>query len=155
MRCTEETLTPIALAIAAEVQWVASLGGGAAVSATTLSITAWLSGFTRDGRVLSRNSPATPSCMKRSCQRHTQVFDLPVRRMISTVPSPSADSRTISARQTCFCGALRSRTIASRRRRSDALNVMDIPARMRLIRMPTARGESPAGFKCQMLSTSV
>ena len=26
--------------------------------------------------------------MKRSCQRHTQVFDLPVRRMIALVPTP-------------------------------------------------------------------
>lgn len=26
---------------------------------------------------------------KRSCQRHAQVFDLPVRRMTSTVPLPS------------------------------------------------------------------
>ena len=31
--------------------------------------------------------------MKRSCQRQTQVFDLPVRRMISLVPTPSALSR--------------------------------------------------------------
>jgi hypothetical protein len=50
-----------------------------------------------------------PACMKRSCQRHTQVFDLPVRRMISLVPTPSALNRTISARQTCLCGVLRSR----------------------------------------------
>ena len=33
--------------------------------------------------------------MKRSCQRHTQVFDLPVRRIISLVPTPSALNRTI------------------------------------------------------------
>ena len=58
----------------------------------------------REGRVLSRSRPSTPSSTKRSCQRQTQVFDLPVRRMISTVPTPSAVSRTISARQTCFCG---------------------------------------------------
>ena len=37
-----------------------------------------------------------------SCQRQTQVFDLPVRRMISTVPKPVAESSTISARQACF-----------------------------------------------------
>ena len=91
-----------ALAMAAEVQWVASCGGGVAVSATTRSIASWPSGFTRDGRVLSRNSPATPVFMNRSCQRHTQVFDLAVRRMISAVPTPSADSNTIFARQTCF-----------------------------------------------------
>jgi hypothetical protein len=35
----------------------------------------WLrwNGFKWDGRVLSRSSPSTPSCMKRSCQRHTAV----------------------------------------------------------------------------------
>ena len=70
------------------------------------------SGGMREGRVLSRSRPSNPSCMKRSCQRQTQVFDLPVRRMISLVPTPSAVSSTISARQTCFCGALRSRTSA-------------------------------------------
>ena len=56
--------------------------------------------------------------MKRSCQRQTQVFDLPVRRMISLVPTPSALNRTISARQTCLCGVLRSRASAFRRRSS-------------------------------------
>ena len=35
MRCTEETLTPTAAAMAAEVRWVASCGGSAVVSATT------------------------------------------------------------------------------------------------------------------------
>ena len=43
----------------------------------------------------------------RSCQRQTQVFDLPVRRMISLVPTPSALERMIAARQACFCEALR------------------------------------------------
>jgi len=93
---------PTAFAMAAAVQCVASCGGSAAVSATTLSITSWPSGATREGRVLSRKRPSTPSSAKRSCQRQTQVFDLPVRRMISTVPTPCALSSTISARQTCF-----------------------------------------------------
>ena len=35
---------------------------------------------------MSRNSPSTPSSAKRSCQRQTQVLDLPIRRLISTVP---------------------------------------------------------------------
>jgi hypothetical protein len=35
----------------------------------------------------------------------------PDRRMISVVPQPSAVARMILARQTCFCGALRSATI--------------------------------------------
>src|ERR1019366_3509647 len=91
--------------------------------------------------------------MKRSCQRHTQVFDLPVRRMISLVPKPSALNRTISARQTCLCGALRSRARAFRRRRSAGLRVIDIPVRMRQTRMHPVRWESPPGFKCQTRST--
>ena len=41
---------------------------------------------------------------KASCQRHTQVFDLPVRRMISIVPQPAAVRSMIRARQTCFWG---------------------------------------------------
>ena len=52
---------PVALAMAAAVQWVASCGGSVAVSATTLSIISWPSGLTREGRVLSRNRPSTPS----------------------------------------------------------------------------------------------
>jgi hypothetical protein len=91
--------------------------------------------------------------MKRSCQRHTQAFDLPVRRMISLVPTPSALNRTISARQTCLCGVLRSRASAFRRRRSAGLRVMEIPVRMRQTRMHSAPGESPPGFKCQTQST--
>jgi hypothetical protein len=42
--------------------------------------------------------------MNRSCQRRTQVFDLPVDAMIAPVPTPSADNSTIRARQTRFCG---------------------------------------------------
>ena len=49
----------------------------------------------REGRVLSRRSPSKPSAMKRSCQRQTQVFDVPVWRMIALVPKPSADRSTI------------------------------------------------------------
>lgn len=43
----------------------------------------------REGRVLSRNSPAMPSRMNRSCQRHTEVLLLPVRGVTSTVPRPA------------------------------------------------------------------
>src|SRR5450759_4169391 len=91
--------------------------------------------------------------MKRSCQRHTQVFDLPVRRMISLVLTPSALNSTISARQTCLCGVLRSRASTFRRRRSAGLRVMEIPVRMRQTRMHRVRWESPPGFKCQTQST--
>ena len=88
------------------VQWVVSPGGSASVSPTTRPAIAGGSGATRDGRVLSRNSPSTTSCMKRSCQRHRQVLLLPLRRMISLVPSPSAVNRTIRARHTCFLRAV-------------------------------------------------
>jgi hypothetical protein len=51
-------------------------------------------GAIREGRLLSRKRPSMPSCAKRFCRRKTQVFDLPVRRMISFVPTPAADRRT-------------------------------------------------------------
>ena len=63
----------------------------------------------REGRVLSRVSPATPSAIKRCCQRQTTVLPLATARMIAMVPSPSLLSSTIRARHTCFCGLLRSR----------------------------------------------
>src|SRR5215203_2265056 len=93
--------------------------------------------------------------MKRSCQRQTQVFDLPIRRMILLVPTPSALKRRISARQTCLCGALRSRASTFRRRRSAGLRAMEIPVRMRQTRMHPVRWESLPGFKCQTQSTRV
>ena len=81
--------------------------------------------------VLSRSRPSTPSAMNRACQRQTQGFDLPVRRMISTVPAPSAVARMTPARQTCFCGLFRSATTASNRARSAALTSTVIPSRIR------------------------
>ena len=104
MRWTELTLMPADFAIIAAVQWVVSAGGSVSVSATTRSATSGPSSRTRDGRVLSRRSPSTPSLMNRACQRQTQGFDLPVRRMIPAVPKPSAVARMMPARHTCFCG---------------------------------------------------
>jgi hypothetical protein len=108
MRWTELKLSPTAFAIRAPVQWVVSPGGSPSVSATTRSAVSAPSGFMREGRVLSRSSRSNPSSIKRSCQRQTQVLDFLVRLMISFVPTPSAVNSTISARQTCFCGMLRS-----------------------------------------------
>ena len=85
------------------------------------------SGLIREGRVLSRTRPSNPSSRKRSCQRQTQVLDLAVRRMISFVPTPSAVNSTISALQTCFCGALRSCTTALSRRISADETERDFP----------------------------
>lgn len=110
-------------------------------------------GLMRDGLVLSRRRPSNPSSAKRSCQRHTQVLDLSVRRMISLVPKPSALSTTIRQHQTCFWGALRSSTTPIRRRRSAGEIVMGIPVRMRQTRTPSTKRESQIGFKCQILST--
>jgi hypothetical protein len=90
MRCTELPLTPACSAIAALAQWVASCGGSSRVRATIRSATEGSSLGMREGRVLSRRSPSTPSAANRSCQRQTQVLDLPVSRMIAFVPMPSA-----------------------------------------------------------------
>ena len=88
--------------MARPVHWVVSPGGSASVKATIRSPTSGPNGATREGRVLSRNSPSTPSLAKRSCQRQTAVLLLPVRRMTAFVPSPSAVASTIAERQTCF-----------------------------------------------------
>jgi len=121
IRCTELTLTPVALAIAGAVQCVVSPGGSESVSCTTRATISALSGGIRDGRVLSRSNPSTPACMNRSCHRQTAVLATPAWRMISVVPEPSAVSSTILARQTCFWGLLRSSTIARSRSRSLAV----------------------------------
>ena len=107
----------------------------------------------RDRRVLSRNKPSKPSSMKRCCQRQTQVLDLPISRMIALVPTPSAESRTIWARQTFFWAELRSAIRARRRRRTVDETVREIPLRMLQTRMRQRAEESLSGFKCQILST--
>ena len=140
MRRTEDGLIAAAVAIAAAVQWVASCSGAWLVNATTRSTVAAGSGGMREGRVLSRVSPATPSSIKRSCQRQTTVLPLPTARVMALVPVPSAVSNTIRARQTCFCGLLRSRMIASKRTRSAGVTVIDIPLRItQLCTKPTSR----------------
>jgi hypothetical protein len=48
------------------------------------------SGLRPGGRVLSRSRPSMPSCMNRSCQRHTTDLLRPVPRLMALVPSPSA-----------------------------------------------------------------
>ena len=102
MRCTELMLIPSASAMAAPVQWVAFWDGPAKVKATTRSATSGANGGMREGRVLSRHREATPSALNRSCQRQMTVLAFPIRHMISAVPWPSAVSKTILARQTCF-----------------------------------------------------
>ena len=74
---------PTAFAIARTVQWVASSGGRLERQRHHLVDPAGGERRLPGGRVLSRSRPSTPSAMKRSCQRHTQVFDLPVAAMIA------------------------------------------------------------------------
>src|SRR5262249_49477370 len=57
-------------------------------------------------------------------------LSLPTAWVMALVPLPPAVNRTIRARQTCFCGLLRSRTIVSNRTRSAEVTVMDIPLRI-------------------------
>jgi hypothetical protein len=143
-----ETARPQASAIARAVQCVVSCGGGASVRRTTSPTRAASIGALPGGRVLSCNSPSTPACMNRSCQRQTVVFDLPVAAMTAFVPKPSAVRRTVRARQTCFWGVLRSAMMLSRRRRSAAETEMEIPLRMSQIRTRRAEWESRSGFFC-------
>src|SRR5689334_23707992 len=96
MRPTLDGLIPIAAAIKALLQCVAFAGVSLAVLVSTLRL-------------------------RRSCQRHTHGFDLPVRRMISFVPQPSAVASTISARHTTLDGVLRSAIKAASRARLDGL----------------------------------
>ena len=106
------------------------------------------------GAFCRAKAPQKPSSAKRSCQRQTQVLDLAVRRMISAVPTPSALSNTISARQTCFCGLLRSLISAVKPARSIGETKKDIPVRMRQTRIRVGERESHAGLLWQMETTS-
>ena len=98
------------------------------------------------GRVFSCKRPSTPATMNRSCQRQTQVFDLPVADMIALVPIPSADNRMIRARQTCFCGEDGAEMTASRRRRSVGETANSIPVRITLNRTYSKTWESKFGL---------
>src|SRR6266576_4010813 len=153
MRWTELTLIPTALAMAAPVQWVACAGGPAKVKATTRSAISGLNGGMRDGRVLSRHSPAAPSEPNRSCQRQMTVLAFPVRRTISAVPCPAAVSRTILARQTCFCGLFRLATTAFNAARSVALSLIWVLSCIPQTRMTESAGESARESKSQIWST--
>ena len=64
---------------------------------------------------------------------------------MALVPSPSVVSKTIWARETCLCGLLRSRTIASNRERSAGPTAMDIPFAHRAASHKTTSRESAIG----------
>ncbi len=92
---------------------------------------------------------------ERSCQRQTQVLDLAVADMIAAVPRPSALSRTMRHRQTCFCGEEGCEITASSRVRSLAETVKNIPVRIPLNRIGQSKWESQIGLLCSAHSTSV
>ena len=72
-----------------------------------------------------------PRGMKRSCQRQTQVLDLPVSAMMAWVPHPPSPlRRTIRARQTCFCGLFGSATMASQAACGRSERQVRIPVRI-------------------------
>ena len=154
IRCTDRTLMPMWRAMATEVQCVVSPGAVVCVAATTRASTSAPSGGMRAGRVLSRSRPATPSARNRSCHRQTEVLLVPVRRVSSIVPQPSAVSSTICARQTCFCGLFRSVTIATRRWRSVSETSIAVRLRIRQTRTRNYPAESLIGCKRQIISTS-
>ena len=139
--------------MAAAVQCVVSPGGSAWVRVTTRVATSGPSGGMRAGRVLSRRRPSTPSCAKRSCQRQTTDLDTLAMRMIAWVPSPSALSSTMRARQTCFCGVFPSATRAASQSRSEAESVTEMPLRIPLDSQDTAQTKIPAGLNRQSSTT--
>ena len=63
-------------------------------------------------------------------QRQTRSFDTPARRMISAVPQPSAEARTITARPTRHSRLLRSASTVAIRSRSAALTSRPSPSRL-------------------------
>jgi hypothetical protein len=86
-----------------------------------------ISGGLPPGRVASCSSPSTPSAMNRVCQRQIVGLPLPVCRWIAIVPTPSALSRTIRARHTCFCGLFPDPITASSRSRSPGSSRLQHP----------------------------
>ena len=69
------------------------------------------------------------------------------------MPTPSAVICTMRARHTCFCGLLRSATIAAKRTRSPSLTSTVIPWRILTPHHPAEH--TPCGLFCQILSTRV
>ena len=92
IRCTVRNDSPVALAIARPVQWVASPGGSAQVSATTCRTSSSPGGGLPGFLVLSRSSPSTPASAKRCCQRQTAGRLIPARRATSATSSRSAEA---------------------------------------------------------------
>lgn len=92
--------------------------------------------------------------MNRSCQRQTQVLDLPVAAMVAAVPAPSVLKRTIRQRQTCFWGEDVRKTIASSQDRSSPEIVKETPVRITMARTTNPKTEAQFGLLRDVQSTS-
>src|SRR5215475_12012972 len=98
--------------------------------------------------------PRDPSLLEALLPAPDHGLALPVASMISAVPRPAAVRRTILARQTCFCGLLRSATTASSSLRAAALNRISVRLCIPKTRTRESEGESQSESKCQICSTS-
>jgi hypothetical protein len=152
MRCTELTLIPVSLAMAAAVQCVVSTGGSSSVRATTCCSTGaeW-----RDARWTRLVAHQAADTIRR------EAF-LPAPNCGLAGVGAAHDFRraaTIRREQDDLCPpnvllwVFRSTTIAARRWRSSVFNSTVTPVRMRQTRTHRDAGESQIGLDCQFLST--
>jgi hypothetical protein len=83
-------------------------------------------------------------CLMHGCNQSPELIDsdLPTARVMAVVPAPSAVRTMIRARQTCFCGLLRSRMIDCKRARSAGVTSTVIPLRMPHSRTAGAPGRT-------------
>ena len=116
-----------------------------------------------DGRGRPRRKPRRPGLVTgQPCDPfvHAALLPAPDHRLAlaerpgdGVSAEASAVSKTIRARQTCFCGRLRSRMIASSRTRATGVTVIDIPLRIRHARTNPSPAKYPSGVFRQVLST--
>ena len=139
----------------AAVQWVASYGGGCQRQRDDLGDRSGGSGaLPRRPRLVAQQTRRRPRRMKRSCQRQTQVFDLPVSAMIAdgaeTVGAQQHDPRPPDVLLRAL--AIRDDRLQVAGGRADE-TVKDIPVRMRQTRTHCDNRESQIGLFCSGQST--
>ena len=135
---------PIASAIIAPVQWVASACGSVSVRPTTRSATSMARGGTLD-RVFSRSKPSMPSSAKPYLPAPNG--GLLLLRLALDLHGAQVIGRQVHDRGSpdVLLRGLRSRMITSTRRRSDGLSVIQTPERLAYAKAPG----NPAGFNRQ------
>ena len=85
MPCMVDTAIPSASPVPAPSSSRACAGGDIARSIAAFTLSSAI-GFFPGGRLASRGRPSTPSARKRSHQRHTACFDIPVYRPVDFPP---------------------------------------------------------------------